>query len=129
MSEPNYQCKILAEKPKKPNAWNKYSINYIYGLVLTIAIIYIFYKTKDTYFFYNSPKNAITYVISFGFFLIFVLGAVGVGIKHNLMINLTGKEEEKNVDSDKKKLLADIILYIYMMLLGLIGLVYQKFGS
>ena len=122
--EPNYQCEILEEKPKTPKIkmWNKYYYNYIYGLILTITLIYLYSKTKDTYFFYISESN-IKYLITAGLLCILALGVAGVWIKNQQII------VGKNMNSDKKKMLADVILYSYMIFLGIVGLTYQKFGK
>ena len=129
MPEPNYQCEILEEKPKTPKIkmWNKYYYNYIYGLILTITLIYLYSKTKDTYF-YDSNSN-IKYVISVGLLCILALGIAGVWIKNQKIKVVKGKKRKRNVDSDKKKMLADVILYSYMIFLGIVGLASQKFGK
>lgn len=132
MSEPNYECEILEEKLKlqTPPAWNEYSTNYLYGFILTISVIFFYYKTKDSYFFYDgSNRRSITLAIGLLFVFIMVLGGAGVGIKHSTMVALTSKKTGKNVDSDKKKLLADIILYSYMIIIGIIGIVAQNIGK
>jgi len=131
MSEPNYQCEILEEKPPKyktPKIWNKYSYNYVYGIILTITLMYLYYKTKYTYFFYDSESN-IKYIITLGLLCILALGIAGVWIKNQKIKVVKGKKLKRNVDSDKKKMLADVILYSYMIFLGIIGLAYQKFGK
>jgi hypothetical protein len=131
MSEPNYQCEILEGKPKKKKKtklWNKYYYNYIYGFVLTMTLIFLYYKTKDTYFFYNSESN-IKYLITAGLLCILALGVAGVWIKNQKIKVVKGKKRKRNVDSDKKKMLADVILYSYMIFLGIVGLASQKFGK
>jgi hypothetical protein len=131
MSEPNYQCEILEERPKKyktPKIWNKYSYNYVYGIILTITLMYLYYKTKYTFFFYDSESN-IKYIITLGLLCILALGIAGVWIKNQKIKVVKGKKLKRNVDSDKKKMLADVILYSYMIFLGIIGLAYQKFGK
>ena len=129
--EPNYQCEILEEKPKTPKIkmWNKYYYNYIYGLILTIILMYLYSKTKDAYF-YDSNSN-IKYVISVGLLCILALGVAGVWIKNQQIKVVKGKNVKvvKVVNSDKKKMLADVILYSYMIFIGLFGLAYQKFGK
>ena len=147
MTEPNYQCQILEEKTKNPKnkktkIWNNYSSYYMFVFILTFGLIYFYYKTKNTYFFYNSDGN-IKYVITCAFVCIMAIGAAGVWIKNAQMKMLTGKKEKKNiimnyitskkkkknVNSDKKKMVAEIIIYGYMIFVGLIGVVAQKFGK
>jgi hypothetical protein len=132
MSDPNYECEILEEKLKiqTPPAWNEYSTNYLYGFILTISVMFFYYKTKDSYFFYDgSNKRGITIGIGLMFLFIMVLGGAGVGIKHTEMVALTAKKKKRNVDSDKKKLWADIILYSYMIIIGINWIVAQKIGK
>ena len=131
MSEPNYQCEILEERPKKykkTKLWNKYSYNYVYGIILTITLMYLYSKTKDKYFFYDSDSN-IKYIITLGLLCILALGVAGVWIKNQKIKTIKGKKRKRNVDSDKKKKLADVILYGYMIFLGIVGLASQKFGK
>ena len=134
MSDLNYQCEILEGKPKKKKKtklWNKYYYNYIYGLILTIILMYLYSKTKDVYFYDSNSNSNIKYVISVGLLCILALGIAGVWIKNQKIKVVKGKKRKKkrNVKSDKKKKLADVILYSYMIFLGLFGLVYQKFGK
>jgi hypothetical protein len=155
MTEPNYQCQILEEKTKKNKKnpkikkikiWNDYSSYYMFVFILTFGLIYFYYKTKNTYFFYNSDGN-IKYVITCAFVCIMAIGAAGVWIKNAQMKMLTSKKDTKNiimkyitskkkkkkkknnVNSDKKKLVAEIIICGYMIFVGLIGVVAQKFGK
>ena len=146
MTEPNYQCEILEEKPKtKPKTqkiklWNDYSIYYVLAFILTVGTIFLYYMTKDKFFFRNSEGN-IKNVITLLFVCIFVIGVAGVSIKTTQMTMLTSKKKTKNVimkyvknktgsvNSQKKKLLAEIILSSYMIFIGIISLAVQKFGK
>lgn len=144
MTEPNYQCEILEEKTKtktqKIKLWNDYSMYYVLAFILTFGTICLYYKTKDTSFFHNSEGH-IKYVISVLFVCILLIGVAGVVIKTTQMTMLTSKKNKKNVimkyvksktgsvNSQKKKILAEIILSSYMIFIGIISLVVQKFGK
>ena len=93
-----------------------------------MTLIFLYYKSKDEYFFYYSESN-IKYIITAGLLCILALGVGGVWIKNQKIKVVKGKKRKRNVDSDKKKILADVILYSYMIFLGIVGLASQKFGK